>query len=47
MKRHKRHYFEPTDNPKLTRIILVMPKLKPKSKIRRIMWRAYYFKFNN
>ena len=46
MKRHKRHYFEPTDNPDITRVVVVWRKPKPKSTIRRTMWWAYHSKFN-
>ena len=45
MRRHKRFYTEPTDNPDLTRIVLIMRKPKPKSRIRRVFWRAWHYKF--
>ena len=45
MRRHKRYYFEPDENPKLTRIIVIMRKPKPKSRMRRIMWIAHHLKY--
>ena len=45
MKRHKQCYSEPTDNPDLMRVIIIMRKPKPKSKFRRIMWRAHHLKY--
>jgi hypothetical protein len=47
MRRHKRHYFEPTDNPDITRVVVVWRNLKPKSRIRRLMWIAHHLKFND
>jgi hypothetical protein len=43
--RHKKHYFEATDNPSITRVILIMRKPKPKSRMRRIMWIAHHLKY--
>ena len=45
--RHKKVYSEPTDNPSIDRIIIIMRKPKKQSRIRRIMWMAYHFKFND
>ena len=47
MKRHKTHYFEPADSPNLHRIVMIWRRPKPKSRIRRIMWNAYHYKFND
>ena len=43
MKRHKRYYFEPiTDNPELTRIVMIMREPKKQSRIRRCMYWAHH-----
>lgn len=46
MRRHKQYYFEPTDNPSINRIIIIMRKPKPQSRIRKIMWRAATIKWD-
>lgn len=42
--RHKRIYSEPTDNPNIMKIIMIFRNLKPKSRIRKTMWRAWFKK---
>ena len=44
-KRHKTFYFESIGSPDITRIVLIMRKPKPKSRIRRVFWRAWHYKF--
>ncbi len=44
MKRHKQFYSEPTDNPDINRIIVIMRKPKKKSYFRRRMWLAWNYK---
>lgn len=45
MKRHKQYYFEPTDQPNVHRIIMIMRKPKDKSRFRRIMWLAWHYRY--
>lgn len=43
---HKKVYSEPTDNPDLYRIVMIMRKPKPKSKFRTIMWLAWHYQYS-
>jgi len=45
MRKHKQFYSEPTDNPNINRIVMIMRKPKDKSRFRRIMWWAWHYKW--
>ena len=46
MRRHKRFYFEQTsEQPNLYRIVMIARRPKHKSKIRRIIWLAWHYKW--
>ena len=41
MRRHKQYYFEPTDQPNINRIVMIMREPKKRSRIRKCMYWAW------